>query len=493
MKNFYCALLFAAMFIFFSQVHPIVLFDGDDWNVISDARTGLPKWGGWNPIKILPETFFPICGYFAAYVVNPIVGDYLTAFTFTAALILSAFVTVYVFLFVLFAEKVLNLDKLAAKFFGIFFLLLHFAIFLKHNTQNNPYLFCTTDADCYFNYVLPNLLNAALILFAARVDVTKNFFGNMTPASATLFLAIYLGIFSNIFSSCTLAIFIFVELISRVERGKFKLGKFFVENKTFFMIIIFWLISLLFEANGGRAGRIVHEESYLSLLVEAAEETIKSLLFDNHGASLMIFAALTMIFIFARRTDDTENFLRLMIKFLICLLLWTVYIILVAAKVDVTYALRPDVQFGFFFFEFAIFLTALSFWIKKFPRAALIVPILCFALFTWIFSGKRTLCPSTVNHVPEKICVEVSRHLIEQIISADKAGLDKVTITVPQGDAELDNWPHPLYMGENISRTLHVHGIISRRLEVKILPDATLNERFNLPQKKKSSTVKVKD
>ncbi|MBR2733236.1 MAG: hypothetical protein IKD80_03170, partial [Selenomonadaceae bacterium] len=54
------ALTFAAMFIFFSQVHPIVLFDGDDWNVISDARVGLPKWGGWNPIKVLPETFFPI-------------------------------------------------------------------------------------------------------------------------------------------------------------------------------------------------------------------------------------------------------------------------------------------------------------------------------------------------------------------------------------------------------------------------------------------------
>ena len=486
-------LIFLAMFIFFSQVHPIVLFDNDDWNVISDARTALPKWGGWNPIKVLPETFFPICGYFAAYVVKPIIGDYLTAFTISAALTVSIFIAAYVVMFILFAEKILRSGKLSANIFGVIFLLLHFAIFLKHDTQDNFYLFYTTDADCYFNYVLPDILNAALILFLIRVDVTKNFFERVTPSSMILFSALYLGIFSNIFSSCMLAIFIFVELIDRVEWKNFKPGKFFAENKTMFMILIFWLISLLFEANGGRAGRIVHEESYLSLLVEAAEETIKSLLFDNHGASLMIFAALTMIFIFARRTDDTENFLRLMIKFLICLLLWTVYIILVAAKVDVTYALRPDVQFGFFFFEFAIFLTALSFWIKKFPRAALIVPILCFALFTWIFSGKRTLCPSTVNHVPEKICVEVSRHLIEQIISADKAGLDKVTITVPQGDAELDNWPHPLYMGENISRTLHVHGIISRRLEVKILPDATLNERFNLPQKKKSSTVKVKD
>ncbi len=477
MKKFYCALIFAAMFIFFSQVHPIVLFDGDDWNVISDARTGLPKWGGWNPIKILPETFFPICGYFSAYVVNPIVGDYLTAFTFTAALILSAFVTVYVFLFVLFAEKVLNLDKLAAKFFGIIFLLLHFAIFLKHNTQNNPYLFCTTDADCYFNYVLPNLLNAALILFAARVDVTKNFFGNMTRASATLFLAIYLGIFSNIFSSCTLAIFIFVELIGRVERRKFKLGKFFVDNKTFFMIIFFWLISLLFEANGGRAGSIVHEENFFVTLFQTAATTLQSLLFDNHASALIIFSAITTLFIFRQ----ARELWRVIKNFWLCLPLWMIYIILVAARVDEAYALRPDVQFGFFFFVFVIFAAALSFWIKKFPRAAFILPILCFALFTWIFSGKRTLCPSTYNHVPEKICMEVSRHIIDQIIAADKAGLEEVVVTVPKGDDELDNWPHPLYMGENISRTLHVHGIISRRLKVKILPNVTLNKRFNLP------------
>ena len=82
--------------------------------------------------------------------------------------------------------------------------------------------------------------------------------------------------------------------------------------------------------------------------------------------------------------------------------------------------------------------------------------------------------------MPEKICVEVSQHLIDQIIAADRAGLDEVTITVPKGD-DVDNWPHPLYMGKNISRTLHAHGIISRRLKVKILPDETLNERFNLP------------
>lgn len=475
-------LIFVAMFVFFSQIHPIVLFDGDDWNVISDARVGLPKWGGWNPIKILPETFYPICGYFAAYAVNPLVENYLASITITAAAIVAIFIAVYVVMFVIFAEKVLRVEKLTANFFGAIFLLLHFAVFLRHNTQNNLYLFHTTDADCVFNYVLPNLLNAALILFMVRVDVTKKIFDGANWRSVGLFFAFYLAIFSNVLSSCTLAIFVGVELLTRVKTKKFQPRKFFAENLTLFVILIFWLISLLFEVNGGRAKSMAGGNFFVQI-VETSSALIKSLVEGNRAFGFIIFALITSPIIFAGQkvSEESKNLWRVLKKFWLCLPLWTVYIILVAAKSDTTYALRPDVQFGFFMFVFVIFFAALSFWLRKFPRAAFILPILTFALFTWIFSGKRTLSPSTFNQIPEMVCVEVSQSLIDQIVAADRAGLNEITIAVPKGD-DKDNWPHPIYMGDNISRTLQAHGIISRRLKVTILPDVTLNEKFNLPK-----------
>ena len=485
MKNFPAeilsgTLIFAAMFVFFSQVHPIVLFSGDDWNVISDARVALPKWHGWNPTKVLPETLFPICGYVAAYVVAPIIGDYLTAFTICAAVTVSIFIAAYVMLFVMFAQKVLRLDKLSANFFGVMFLLMHFAIFLQHNAQDNLYLFHTIDANCHFNYVLPNLLNAALVMFIIRVDVTKKFFDRVTPQSLALFFALYLAIFSNVLSSCVLAIFIGVELLTRITPQNFKLRKFFADNQSLFVVIIFWLISLLFEANGGRAKSTSLEENFLSLVIDTAKILIQSLLFDSHALALIIFAALTTILIFVRRNDSsTREILCVLKKFWLCLPIWTLYIILLVARIKPDYALRTDIQFGFFFYVFVIFFAALSFWFRKFPRAMFILPILTFALFTWIFSGKRTLCPSTFNHVPEKICIEIDRQMIDKIIDADRAGLSEVVVTVPISD-DVDNYPHPIYMGESISRTLHAHGLISRRIKVKILPDATLNERFNL-------------
>ena len=487
---FTVAVIFAAMFLFFSQVHPITPFDGDDWNVISDARPALPKWGGWNPIKILPETFYPICGYIAAYVVAPIIGDYLSAITVTAALILSLFIAAYILLFIEFVKKIFRVDSFLANLTGIIFLLLHFALFLRHNAQDNIYLFHTIDANCYFNYVIPNLLNAALVLLIAQFDITRNIFDNVTPRSVALFFAFYLGIFSNILNSSLLGVFVFVELLSRfidlrsrVEWKNFRLKKFFDKNKSLCMILIFWLISLLFEANGGRAKNFTADGGdYFANVIQTAAAFFDSIS-HNHGLGLMIFSIVTVIFILTRRNDyEPKIFLNVAAKFAACIPLLAVYTILVAARADINYATRADVQFGLFFCTLIIFCMTLLYWLKKFPRAAFILPILCFALFTWIFSGKRSFSPSTFGNVPEKICAEISQSIINQIVAADRAGLDEVTVTVPKGD-DIDNWPHPLYMGKNISRTLCNHGIISRRIKVIFVPDVRLNALYSLPIK----------
>ncbi len=479
-ENFTVIAVFAAMFLFFSQVHPITLFDGDDWNVISDARPALPKWGGWNPIKILPETFFPICGYIAAYVVKPIIGDYLSAITITAALILSFFIAIYILLFIEFVKKIFGVNNFLANLTGIIFLLLHFALFLRHNAQDNIYLFHTIDANCYFNYVIPNILNAALVLLIVQLDITKNIFSEVTPRSAALFFALYLGIFSNILNSNLLGIFVFIELLSRVERKNFKLKNFFGENKSLCVILIFWLISLLFEANGGRAKNFAADGDYFANVIQTATAFFNSLS-HNHGLGLMIFSIVTVIFILTRRGDsEAKIFLKVAAKFAACVPFLAIYTILVAARADMNYATRADVQFGLFFCIMVIFCATLLYWLKKFPQTAFILPILCFALFTWIFSGKRSYSPSTFGNVPEQICAEISQSIIDQIIAADRAGLDKITIAVPKGD-DIDNWPHPLYMGKNISRTLCNHGIISRRIEVIFIPDVRLNARYCLP------------
>lgn len=54
--------IFAFLFVFFARVHPLMLFDTDDWQYISYSRHAVPIWGDWNPTRVFPETVMPLAG-----------------------------------------------------------------------------------------------------------------------------------------------------------------------------------------------------------------------------------------------------------------------------------------------------------------------------------------------------------------------------------------------------------------------------------------------
>ena len=88
-------LLFLGFFIFFAEVHPIIPFDADDWINMSFNRKAVPSLNYWNPTKVFPECFQPLVGLFAAYVVSPLVGDYLNALVYSHAITVSLFIILY--------------------------------------------------------------------------------------------------------------------------------------------------------------------------------------------------------------------------------------------------------------------------------------------------------------------------------------------------------------------------------------------------------------
>ena len=58
--------IFLVLFVFFYVAHPLILFDSDDWEMCSYFRRPLPMPGGYNGIKVFPETLFPILTEIAA-------------------------------------------------------------------------------------------------------------------------------------------------------------------------------------------------------------------------------------------------------------------------------------------------------------------------------------------------------------------------------------------------------------------------------------------
>lgn len=86
---------------------------------------------------------------------------------------------------------------------------------------------------------------------------------------------------------------------------------------------------------------------------------------------------------------------------------------------------------------------------------------------------------SNIRNIAPYKCVQIDNFLIDQIVKADKEGKEKMELIVPKTDYKY-NWPHPTYMGANISRTLYAHGIISKNIKITIKPDANINKKYNL-------------
>ncbi len=122
-KLFICAGIFVFSFIFFSYIHPIVLFDGDDWTYIALFRKPFPIWGQWNPIRVLPETFLPLVGFVSAYFTNFFVHDYIYSITLTMAIFLAFLLVCTYIVFVKYLSSYSCMERYIPYFLGILFII----------------------------------------------------------------------------------------------------------------------------------------------------------------------------------------------------------------------------------------------------------------------------------------------------------------------------------------------------------------------------------
>ena len=486
MEFIFFGVFFTGLFLFFSYVHPLVPYDGDDWRYLSEFRHAWPEWGSWNPSKVLPETVMPLCGYVSAYVFRSLLGDYILAITVCSALIVSIMIGIYLYSFYKLIDKRLEIPFTESLLITSLFLLFHF-IFFSSNANNNTYLFYSLNLTCYFFYVLPWLINAILVLYVLKYD---NFLTEVEiTKSGILFLAFYLAVFSNIFHSVMLTAIIFVQLficylkecndnICNFECIK----KFVLKYSGWFIVIAIWLVSLLFEANGGRSHQI--GQSLFTLPVKETVLVLGKLLKETSKTVLVmllvVLCAAGALYWKSKGKDVADGiFHAIVVKCTSCLLLILVYVILVSAKADAGYIGNAHVAVSFLFYLLLAFCFSIAYIFQKHPRIMSLLPCICFIFIVYAFNSHRHFRESNISNIAPYKCVFVDKDLIRQITEADKEGKTEMVLLVPRGDQK-DNWPHPLYMGSNLSRTLYTHGLISKNIKITIQPDVKMNLKYRL-------------
>lgn len=470
--------VFISILVFFSSIHPITLFDTDDWNYACYHRTALPLWKNWNPIRVFPEIFMPIVTMIGAYVVNPIIKDYFFSLTICYAVAVSLAFTILIYMLYEHFKK-----QIFKEITILFFIICHFWIF-RVLAENNDYMLRTNDASTYFFYVIPNLLNCVMVLWTLNKSVSKCQDNKKYIKNSLSVFLVYFCIFSNIWASIILASYtgsiLLLDIIGKLKKNELNLISYCKEHIRELMIMIVWALSQIFELSGGRATSLV-SDSYMESLKQTLEITKGTFASLNSAfvvVSLIIIVVGTGLIIRNRQWSLCKNILLMAISLLINIL----YLFLSCAKAGSAYLSRPDVFYGCFFFGMMINLYCMSQIIDTIPKICPLLPLLLSIAFVECNTSGRTFRESNIGQLPSPICKDVCDDIMNQFLEAEDRGDRQVTIYVPLfGNSSGDNWPIATYATTALSDHFYKMGIVKNRIYVKeIVPSIEKNRELNL-------------
>ena len=295
---FYTA-IFAFFVVFFAHIHPIAPYDGDDWYNIIIERTSYPSLDFWNPTKVFPERLEPFVATLAGYLVVPLVGDYICGLILANAFIVAIFIIVYLFSVQRCIETRFNLSRLTIQALIIVFILLHFLL-LRTSGECNEHLWYSNDANCYYHYVIPNMLCASLVLWLMRHDVRKE---NNGRTIAILILLTYLALCSNLYSVVILIAYIGALLLLDLRTKSPQVNKptspqggwlitYIRRNAHFLVIIALWGIVQWIESHGIRANSYGYMKEPL---IYCLKVTIYNVLTIGYNRWFLVVALLAIV------------------------------------------------------------------------------------------------------------------------------------------------------------------------------------------------------
>lgn len=473
--------IFVVIAIFFTAIHPLTIISGDDWINLSSGRQAYPQWGGFNPIKVVPEILFPFFGNLASALLIPLGFTFLEAVAYLTAFLIASLVVVFLYQFYMLLRKKVNFPAYLSSLLVIFYLLCLFGMFRTLNNNNSPYLLWEQNITCYYHYIVPALINGSLAIYFLRTGVYGlKIISEKRVTAGILVLAIYLCVFSNIFASVYLAVLCGVMMLFGLISRKYKIIETIQAYPFHVVTLIMWIISAAFEMNGGRAERMAKDQLDISGTIHAFVSLLKlsERTFLVVMATGVIFGAVYLLKGSDEGSKKNSRYL-FWVSILSCLIT-TVALILICAKASANYATRPVAMWGTFMYLIIVAGIGIGYLITVFRPINYIVPIVVLCLVNKTTDQNHSLRESHNGNVPFAVANAIGQDIIDQVKSAVNANQRTMILHVPKGDNN-DNWPFPVTRGKAISETLKSNGLIPRNIGIKIQPDRNMNIRYGMP------------
>ena len=481
LKPAFWILVFTWCVVFFYQIKPLVPYDLDDWTYIAYRRLAIPVWGLWNPSKVLPELLLPFCSEVGVRLIMPFLKDYLHSLSLSYALFTGALICAYLILMERMLKGMFKLSRFQAYLLAVFYLVLHFWLLRTSEDRNNHMLFAK-NLNCFFNYVIPNVLNASLVLYFFCNDPEENS-GRNYLQKGILFTAVYMGIFSNLFQEVVLVSFIGCRLVLKLiemVKSKRTIPQYIKENKVSLSIIAAWLLTCIFEANGGRARSLTSVKMDVFTTVKnliAWKDKLNKLCV---AVCILLILAGVFTYIKSNKKDPViKSYKKVCIYSLICMMLCLSYLVLLCSKTGSEDMLLSSVIFAPVFYGFILTVSSAALVLYSNPSISIILPILILICVTDCDYGQNTYKAFNQVGLTEQQCYDVGNYMINQLKQADASGSKTAELHVPYSHIKDTNWPHSTELfGKRFLRTMLRHGMISRKIELTIVPDESVNESF---------------
>lgn len=485
-------IVFISMFIFFYLVHPLYIYDHDDWTYISYSRLAIPNIHEWNRTKVLPETLFPFLSHIAVNVIYPITNDYVGSLAFIFAIAFSLIISIYIISIVRFLESYERLNISTFFAISIMILLSHFFPFNVNQSQNS-HLFYAYIVNAIFNYTIPGLLNFILVM----IMLTKkepNYFVNQNHMvrSSIFVLLIYLAINSNMYHSIIIVTFMSIEIlfdfINNLKNNNIKdaIIKTFNKNLIYFIVIVMWFISIFIEAGSSRASATYGKAYNLSVIIVSFNILCKSI--NNLNFYFKLFIIVTNLFgIFLyfiksnKKVYDTSYIVNT-IKFFIAIMTIILYLTLLTARTVQGHITFAAVMMCFLIPAILMTFNSIIYIIRSCSFINLFVPLMLYILiFHFTMIDDKTFADlgrEQTNYDIRSIKI-IGNYIIEQAKEANERDANEVTIYVPPDWmlARID------FSAGRLSNTFFRHRITNKRINVKIEVDESLIDKFHLSKR----------
>lgn len=481
-------LLFLLIFIFFERIFPVYPYDGDDWLYIGSMRVPIPSLHAYNPSKVFPETFEPLTGMISAYVVYPITHKYVESISVIQTLIIASFITCLMFMFYKLLRSKFNLSNVLSLAFEVIFFLSFFALFKLYKMNSGPqyFGFWAKDLNCYWNYIIPGLLNGILLMYLENnsnlsYDILKD-----KKKGGMMFLYLYLIIFSNIMLNIILASYAFIKIISNLLkiRHRFNVVHFLQITWLYILIDFLWIITVIMDSHGQRANAVSNHTSvgnvlnrYLIFINSKINKAILIL-------SLVFIISCIFILIFSRGkyNQSLNTIFQFLVNCACSLVITFCYLILIFSRAGASYVERPDATWAILFFFLICVVLSLLIIVIKFPFLKYFVPLAI--LLVGLYCSDQSLAYVRTFSTNGSQELKVDNYIISQVVKADKNGKHSITVKVPRYNRK-GNWPHP-YKKYAIANTLYNHRIVNSKIKIKVKPDSRVNKHFKVKRSLKN-------